>query len=374
MLSNLTAAQGFLGYRPTYPGNSPGAAAAVPHRDRVLVATGNPSLFWIRDRRSVGTFCAVGSRPGRSQRTPRERRRLPRRPAVGGPFVRRCHVTCVVAAVIDVAAHRFAGPAWPVPATTTDFAISADGSLVITVRDDAAAPWDVATWDVRTGRRVAVARLGRPPSRSARETGPISVVAARTSERSPPAPCGSGARGRRRPVSGPADHRRAGSARGRGRRGQLAIDVRGRHRSWVVANPRRADSGGCRTLALAVRAHRVYCGTGGGPVQERDLDTGELTGRVLDSQLGGGDLVVESGCRRCRGADAGGRHPAHLREVAHRRPWGGRAPAGARRGLSSGIRPQRAAGAGHPGWGDRGGRPGRQDRSSCSPSAVALSG
>jgi hypothetical protein len=85
-----------------------------------------------------------------------------------------------------------------------------------------------------------------------------------------------------------------------GTRGQLALDLRGRHRPWMIADDRRKDQGGCRSLAVSAALARVYCGTEGGPVEERDLDTGELTGRAQDSQLGGGgDLVVE---RRADGA------------------------------------------------------------------------
>ncbi|MEI5584321.1 MULTISPECIES: nSTAND1 domain-containing NTPase [unclassified Agromyces] len=74
--------------------------------------------------------------------------------------------------------------------------------------------------------------------------------------------------------------------------GLVAIDVRSGATRWT-AGLAGTNPDPCPWFAASVATERVYCGTHYGEVEERDRRTGQLTGRVLDTQLGSvGDLAV----------------------------------------------------------------------------------
>ena len=80
-----------------------------------------------------------------------------------------------------------------------------------------------------------------------------------------------------------------------GSSGRAAFDLESGRRLWPVGAYRVRSSHGCQRLAVSGPLGRVYCGAINGVVEEHDLRTGELTGRVsFDPQFGrGGDLVVD---------------------------------------------------------------------------------
>ena len=81
----------------------------------------------------------------------------------------------------------------------------------------------------------------------------------------------------------------AGSSR------RAAFDLETGRRLWPVGAYRVRASQGCQWLAVSGPLGSAYCGADTGVVEEHDIRTGELTGRVsFDPQFGrGGDLVVD---------------------------------------------------------------------------------
>ena len=77
--------------------------------------------------------------------------------------------------------------------------------------------------------------------------------------------------------------------------GRAAFDLRTGRRLWPIGAYREEAARGCRSLSASASLGRIYCGLVTGLVEERDIRTGELTGRErFDPQFGrGGDLVVD---------------------------------------------------------------------------------
>ena len=73
----------------------------------------------------------------------------------------------------------------------------------------------------------------------------------------------------------------------------VAIDLTSGRSLWVADLRFPGFSEPCPFFALVEDSERIYCGNYFGQIEERDLDTGQLTGVRLDPQLGSvGDLVA----------------------------------------------------------------------------------
>ncbi len=73
----------------------------------------------------------------------------------------------------------------------------------------------------------------------------------------------------------------------------VAIDLASGRRLWAADLRSAAFSEPCPFFAVVEEVERIYCGNYFGPIEERDLATGQLTGVRLDPQLGSvGDLVA----------------------------------------------------------------------------------
>ena len=290
----LTSEPDFLGYR-YIPLGANAAVAAVPHEDRMLLAVGTSVVLVDPDTgESSGTF----SRPFAYQELPSVLRvsadgtRAVQLLVTAGP---RCLLACRYLVVFDLASHLHVGDPIPVPFPAIDVAISHDGSVVAASGGEDEL-WDVATWDATSGRRLARAHRGASAvtfgvgyhAYLGTSEGPVHEVDARTLRvrRTLTAPRGFTSR---RLIIDDGVLVAAGSS------GRAAFDLESGRRLWPVGAYRVRTSHGCERLAVSGPLGRVYCGADTGVVEEHDLRTGELTGRVsFDPQFGrGGDLVVD---------------------------------------------------------------------------------
>jgi hypothetical protein len=290
----LTSEPDFLGYR-YIPLGANAAAAAVPHDDRILMAVGTSVvLVDPATGESSGTF----SRPFAYQEVPSVLRvsadgtRAVQLLLKAGP---RCPPACRYLVVYDLGSHYHVGSPIDVPFLASDVAISHDGS-VVTASGGGSGPWDVATWDAASGRRLA--RADREASAVTfgvgghaylgTSEGPVQEVDARTLEIRQVMTAPRGFTSRRLIVED-------GVLVAAGSSGRAAFDLATGRRLWPVGAYRVRSSHGCQWLAVSGPLGSLYCGAVTGVVEEMDIRTGELTGRVsFDPQFGlGGDLVVD---------------------------------------------------------------------------------
>ena len=338
----LSSEADFLGYRfiplaipPSSSSATLGApaAAAVPHEDRMLMAVG--SSVELRDP-DTGATTAAFTRPLADQegssvlRVSADGTRAVQLLFTGGG---RCPPACHTLVVYDLATHEHVGAPIDVPFRATDVAISHDGSLVAASGGEDER-WDVATWGATSGRQVAHARRGASAvafgagdiAYLGTSEGPVQEVDARTLDV-------------RRVLTAPRGFTGArllkvdGVLFAAGNSGQAAFDLRAGRRRWPIGADRVQAMHGCRSLAVSSRLQSVYCGLVTGLVEERNLRTGELTGRVrFDPQFGrGGDLVLD---RTASGAqvllEVSAEKPYYARwqlapDVGHRQPTRGEA-------------------------------------------------
>jgi DNA-binding SARP family transcriptional activator len=300
LLEVLSAERGFLGYRyvPRHAlGASAGnraAAAAVPHRARVLMAVGS-SVALVDP--STGKASVAFKRPVAFNELPSVLRVSSdgtRAVQMFTDSVTRCPSACRVLVVYDLATRNHVAGPIIVPFRATDVAISGNGRLVTAVGGQGER-WDVATWDASSGRTLARARLGAASVAFGAgnslyvgtHVGRVHEVSAATLEPRRVLTAPLGIVNGRMLVSG-------GVLVAAGQSGLAAFDLRNGRRLWPVGSFREEAGEGCSTLAVFGPLGRVYCGAADGVVEEYDLRTGDLTGRDrFDPQFQfGGDLVV----------------------------------------------------------------------------------
>jgi DNA-binding SARP family transcriptional activator len=287
MLSSLVAQPELLGYRFLFLGDNH-AAAALPGQTDILVASGS-SVERLHPESGSAT-------PGFSRRAAAIDVASELRVSADGlraaqllttGVSAQCPVGCRSIVLYDVVAQRQLGDLIPVPFLARDVALSEDGSVVAAV-GIGASRWDTATWDAGTGRPLARARLGAQSTAFAGSRllvgvsrGAVLDLAPRTLRvhRSWSAPRG----------STEAALVVAGSqVLAAGRSGQIALDLRDHRRLWTARV-------GCAAITASTAMQTAYCARDDGSVEERDLRNGQPTGRVLEPQMGIGDLLVTTG-------------------------------------------------------------------------------
>jgi DNA-binding SARP family transcriptional activator len=217
---------------------------------------------------------------------------------------------CTLLTVFDLRTRKpVLGPV-ATPISGGDLAIDGDGRLVAVA---GGFDGDLVTYDVDSGRLLGQLPAARPRPQDAyniRDTaavafgprhevyvaplaGPLQLVDARSLEV-------------RRTIPGPSFYAHNflevtsddDMVVGTGDRGMVALDARTGRRLWTVRldEEHQRILWPCYSFTLSEAAGRFYCGSIYGSIEERELATGERTGRLFDTQRGEtGDLVVAGG-------------------------------------------------------------------------------
>ena len=285
LVGSLTSASGFLG-RSRLPGSF-AAVGVLPDEDQLLLAEGTTVRLLNPKTGELGVPFARSLNYAEVNSVLRVSGDGTRAVQLINTHIQtKCPPNCPVIVVYDVRARQVLGPPIEVGFDATDIAVSADGRLVSATGGGRRG--GVATWDTSTGKRLSHARSGGTALTYglgdqlflASPSGPMRELSAPTLS----------VRGRIAVPPGSADHQVLfvrGLLVAAGERGQLVHDLERHRRSWSSATH------GCETLAVSTEQPRVFCGTSAGTIEERDLGTGQLTGRLLDPQFGAlTDLVV----------------------------------------------------------------------------------
>lgn len=318
LLGTVTASPGFAGYTVLPAGSEPLAGAIVPGGHRAVVAVGSGDLVWL----DLETGETERLRPLDRESVP------PANPAdsivrisADGRRVAQLLQTDTNEKCFDIEAVRATdgegcaalvvynittgdvvfGPVTP-PMGPGDVAINADGSLVAVAGGYTG---DAIVYQTDSGTIVGVVDgLPRPgDSGLVRDTaalafgpdgllylgstsGPVrsidpTTMAAVDRYDAPPM----------------ATHvnlvATSGFVLGSGADRLVAIDIRTGMLAWSVPIGSSGDPSPCPFFAVAAPRERFYCGDVFGAIEERDLTTGQLTGRQIEPQQGsGGNLAI----------------------------------------------------------------------------------